>query len=401
MNLLLIGLNHTDAPVQVREQLATPAGRLPARLAALRAVQGVNEVAILSTCNRFEVYAAVEDLVAGQGALLAALEACDSQRYLRALSNQAAARHLCRVAAGLDSLLLGEHEILGQVKDAFEAALSAKTSGPVLSRVFRSAIVAGKRARTETAIGDGLHSLGEVALSLAQQHLSDLSDRTVLVIGVGRIGKVAAQSLVTGGLRWVLVANRTHERAAALAAALGGRAVRFDALDEHLIRADLVIAATGAPHVVLHADALRRAMAARSGRPLIVVDLAVPRNVDPASRAVAGVDLYDMDDLSEIVKTQHHVAGPAIAAAEAIAEAEADGFIEWLRQRRVVPLIQDLFAQSEAICKAEVEQCLARLPDTSEERRRAIAALGENLTRRLLFGATHAIKAAAIQMDGE
>lgn len=398
-NLLLIGLNHTVAPLEVRERLATPPERLPERLAALRNADGVAEVALLSTCNRFEIYAVVADPVEGQSALLDALDVYDLHCYLHTVSGRPAALHLCRVAAGLDSLLLGEHEILGQVKDAHKIALNVGAAGPVLSQVFHHAIRAGKRARTETAIGEGLRSLGQVAMTLARQHLGDLTDRTVLIIGVGRIAKVAAETLVAAGLRCVLVANRTYERAVALAAALGGQAVRFDALVERLTAADLVVVATGAPHLVLHAAELAQAMAARKGRPLIVVDMAVPRNVDPASREVAGVTLYDMDDLGDIVRTQHAVAAPAVAAAEAIAEAEADAFMAWLQERRAVPLIQDLFAQAEAIRQAEVAGCLARLSGAAEAQAMAIEELGASLTRRLLFVAARAIKAAAVQKE--
>lgn len=400
-NLLLIGLNHTVAPLEVRERLAIPLEHLPERLAALRSVDGVAEVALLSTCNRFEIYAVVADLMRGQSALLDALDVCDLHCYLHTVSGRAAARHLCRVAAGLDSLLLGEHEILGQVKDAHQVALNVGAAGPVLSQIFHHAIRAGKRARTETAIGAGLRSLGQVAMTLARQHLGDLTDRTVLIIGVGRIAKVAAEMLVAAGLRCVLVANRTYERAVALAAALGGQAVRFDALVERLAAADLVIVATGAPHLVLHAAELAQAMDARRGRPLIVVDMAVPRNVDPASREIVGVTLYDMDDLGGIVKTQHAVAALAVAAAEAIAEAEADAFMAWLQERRTVPLIQDLFAQAEAIRQAEVAGCLARLSGAPEAQAMAIEALGASLTRRLLFVAARAIKAAAVWKEGE
>ena len=400
-NLLLMGLNHAGAPVEIRERLAAPPSRLPERLATLRAADGVAEAALLSTCNRFEIYAVVADLMSGQNALVDVLGLCDLHCYLYTASDGAAALHLCRVAAGLDSLVLGEHEILGQVKDALEAALAADAAGPVLSELFRRAIRAGKRVRSETAIGAGLRSLGQVALTLARQHLGDLTDRTALIIGVGRIAKVAAETLAAGGLRCVLVANRTYERAVALAEVLGGQAIRFDALVGRLVEADLVIAATGAPHVVLHADAVRQAMADRAGRPLIVVDLAVPRNVDPACRQIAGVTLYDMDDLSDVVRTQHAVAAPAVAAAEAIAAAEAAAFVAWLQERRAVPLIEDLFAQAEAIRQAEVAHCLARLPDAPEARQAAIEALGASLTRRLLFVAARAVKAAAVRGDGD
>jgi glutamyl-tRNA reductase len=298
------------------------------------------------------------------------------------------------VAAGLDSLLVGEHQILGQVKSAFQAALDAGTAGAVLSALFREALGAGKRARAETNIGLGARSLGQVSVSIARETLGDLTRRTVLLIGAGKIGKLAGRALVESGLRCVLVANRTFERAVELAQSLGGQAVHFDALPQGLAEADLVIAATGAPHIVLHEPDVRQAMTARSDRPLVVVDLAVPRNVDPAIRALPGVRLYDMDDLSAVVAKHHPIAAPAIAAAEEIALQSATDFLAWWRERQSVPLIQALRAQAESMRQAEVSKTLSRLGSLTPEQQKAIDALSTTLVNRLLYVSIHAIKAA-------
>lgn len=397
MNLLLIGLNHHTAPVDVRERLAVTPSHLPELLRALRDAPGVGEVVVVSTCNRFEIYAVVDDAAARQPAIVETLAksrglgSCEFACHLTTRAGADAARHLFRVAAGLDSLLVGEHQILGQVKDAFQAAQAAGTLGDLLCGLFQRALTAGKRARSETEIGQGARSLGQVAVALARETLGDLTDRTALLVGVGKINKIAGRALVESGLRWLLVANRTFERAVEVAQLLGGRAVHFDALAQGLADSDLVIVATGAPHIVLHASDVRVAMARRAARPLVVIDLAVPRNVDPAARALTNVRLYDMDDLSAVVATQHPIAAHAIAAAEEIVAQEVAEFIAWQREREVAPRIVALRVQAEAIRQAEVTKTLERL-DLAPEQRQAIDALATALTNKLLYAAAHAIK---------
>jgi len=397
VNLLLIGLNHHAAPVQVRERLVVTTTHLADVLRALRAVAGVNQVAIVSTCNRFEVYAGVDDVAAQQAALVEALaharglNACDFSCYLTTRVGADAARHLCRVAAGLDSLLVGEAQILGQVKDAFQVAQDAGTLGDLLCGLFQRAIAAGKRARNETDIGQGARSLGQVAVSLARETLGDLTDRTALLIGVGKINKLAGRALVESGLRWLLIANRTFERAVEVAQAFGGRAVHFDALAQGLADADVVIVATGAPHIVLRASDVRAAMARRTARPLVVIDLAVPRNVDPVAREIENVRLYDMDDLSAVVATHHPVAASAMASAEAIVAQEVAAFLEWQREREIAPRLVSLRAQAEQIRREEVSKMLARV-NLAPEQQQALDALATALTNKLLYAAAHALR---------
>ena len=397
MQLILLGLNHRVAPVQVRERLAVAPSHLPNVLRALRDTPGVDQVAIVSTCNRLEIYAAVDDAASRQAPLIDALaeqrglRACDFSCHLDVRTGEPAAQHLFRVAAGLDSLLVGEHQILGQVKDAFQAAQDAGTAGVVLSALFRQALTVGKRARSETEIGQGARSLGRVAVTLARETLGDLTNRTALLVGVGKINKIAGHALVESGLQWLLVANRTFERAVEAAQSLGGRAVHFDALGQGLADADLVIVATGAPHIVLHENDLRAAMARRTDRPLVVIDLAVPRNVDPAARTIPNVRLYDMDDLSAVVAAHHPIISPAIAAAEEIVAQEVAEFIAGWRERQVAPLIIALRSQAEEIRRTEVIKTLERLNLTSEQQQ-AIDALAKSLTNKLLYASIHAIK---------
>jgi glutamyl-tRNA reductase len=397
VSLLLIGLNHHTAPVQVRERLAVTPSHLPNVLRTLHAVPGVDQVAIISTCNRLEIYAAVDDAATRQAAIIETfaesrgLGACEFACHVTTRVDAGAARHLFRVAAGLDSLLVGEHQILGQVKDAFQNAQDAGTVSDLLCGLFRQALTAGKRARSETEIGQGARSLGQVAVSIAQETLGDLTNRTALLVGVGKINKIAGHALVESGLRWLLVANRTFERAVEVAQSLGGRAVHFDALGQGLADADLVIVATGAPHIVLHENDLRAAMARRADRPLVVIDLAVPRNVDPAARTIPNVRLYDMDDLSAVVATHHPIVSPAIAAAEEIVAQEIAEFVAWWRERQAAPLIIALRSQAEEIRQAEVTKTLERLNLTPEQQQ-AIDGFAKSLTNKLLYASIHAIK---------
>ncbi|MCX7670993.1 MAG: glutamyl-tRNA reductase [Anaerolineae bacterium] len=401
-HLLLLGLNHTIAPVEVRERLAFGRERLAVALVELHSLLAADacacddaapEVVILSTCNRTEVYAwAAEGAEGALRRFLAARSGLDEPTlcgYLYARCGDDAAHHLMRVAAGLDSLVIGENEILGQVKEAYEAAHAALTTGPVLSTLFRLAIQAGKRVRSETAIGRAALSVGTIVVEMAQEAFGSLADRTALLIGAGKMSSIAGQALVRAGLRCVLVANRTYERAERLAAALGGRAVRFDALIENLAAADIVICSTGAPHLVLHADDVRRALQLRpqpsaASFQLLVVDLAVPRDADPAIAAIPGVRLADIDDLEALVRANHPLAVAVRQAAEGIVTEELEGFRDWLAARCCAPLIQALRARADAICQAEVEKTLRKLGDLTPRQQEAIAAMARAIANKLL-----------------
>ena len=422
-NLLLIGLNHTIAPVEVRERLAFGAERLGTALTELCDLlaaevcscdDGAPEVVILSTCNRTEVYAwaggeaeaIIRRYLAGRSGLAADVLA--GYLYVRRCDD--AAHHLLRVAAGLDSLVIGENEILGQVKDAFEAAHAAGTTGPVLSALFRFAAQAGKRVRSETDIGRLALSVATIVVEMAQAAFGPLADRTALLIGAGKMGSIAGQALVRAGLRCVLVANRTFDRAQQLAAKLGGRAVRFDALAENLAAADIVICSTGAPHLVLRAADVERALQLRSQPPatshqppassfqppvpsfqhpapslqLLVADLAVPRDADPAIAEIPGVRLADIDDLEAIVRANHPLAAAVRDAAEGIVQEELAGFRAWQSARCCVPVIQALRVRADAICQAEVEKTLRKLGDLSPRQQEMIAAMARAIANKLL-----------------
>jgi glutamyl-tRNA reductase len=387
----VIGVNYRAAPVAVRERLAFGPEQAPSTLQALQEVEGgIEEAAILSTCNRSEVYIAAScPESAGQQlaaflAVRAGLPVERLQPYLYIYSGEQAAHHLMRVAAGLDSLVTGENEILGQVKTAAELALQAGTSGPILSALFRYAIRGGKRARTETNINRTGLSVASVVVELASEMFGSLEQRTALLIGAGKISSLTARALLKAGLRCILVANRTYERALKLAETLQGEAVHFDALDESLERADIVICSTGAPHIVLHEQVIRSAIRKREGRPMLVADLAVPRDADPGIARLPGVHLADIDSLDALVQVHHPLAAPVRASVESILLEELQDFLAWRECHRCSPVIRALREKASAICHEQVQLTLNKMSDLSPDQQRLVAALGESLVSKLL-----------------
>jgi glutamyl-tRNA reductase len=405
-DIFVVGLNHKIAPVEVRERLAFGAERVAAALRKLAAalelrahggcgaqgMQGAQrvqaEVVMLSTCNRTEIYVCAP---AGAGSAVCGFLSEYGQLSLSALDavlytyrGEEAACHLLRVAAGLDSLVIGENEILGQVKDAFQMAHAAETTGPILSALFRYAAQTGKRVRNETDIGRAALSVATIVVELAEENIGSLPDRTALLIGAGKMSALTARALVQAGLRCVLVANRTYQRAEKLARSLGGQAVHFDALAENLVHADIVICSTGAPHIVLHVEDVLAALAARPDRPLLLVDLAVPRDADPGIGELPGVRLADIDDLETQVQAHHPLAVAVRRGAEAIVRDELNNFGVWYDARLSVPVIRALRERADAICQAELERTLHRLGDLTPHQRRAIEAMGHAIVGKLL-----------------
>jgi glutamyl-tRNA reductase len=399
-DIYVVGVNHRIAPVEVRERLAFNPQHIPAALHELSAAletqcPGVArkaqvEAVILSTCNRTEIYVCADGAADAEIAVRRFLadygqfppEALNAVLYT--YRGNEAGHHLLQVAAGLDSLVIGESEILGQVKDACEIAHTAGTTGPILAALFRRAIQAGKRVRTETDIGQVALSAATIVVELAGEMCGSLADCTALLIGAGKMSSLAARALVKAGLRCVLVANRTYQRAQKLAQSLGGRAVRFDALAENLVEADIVVCSTGAPHIVLHVEDVRTAMGARPDRPLLVVDLAVPRDADPAIGDLPGVRLADIDDLDALVQANHPLAVAVRQAAEAIVDGELSDFRAWYDARLCVPVIRALRAKADAICRAELERTLRRLGDLTPQQQRAVEAMGQAIVGKLL-----------------
>jgi glutamyl-tRNA reductase len=289
-----------------------------------------------------------------------------------------------RVASGLESLVLGENEILGQVRSAAALAQSAGCSGPVLSALFRTAIVAGKRAHRETSLGSEGISVANLVVEMAEEMMGALDERTALLVGAGKISSMTARALTGAGLRWILVSNRTFERAQKLAQQLRGQAVHFDALEASLAQADIVICSTSAPHTVLHADEVQRAQERRHGRPMLIADLAVPRDADPDIDLIEGVQLVNIDGLESAMKRHHMKMNAACQQAEDISRQETQAFCRWFEERRCSAVIEALYHRAEAIYSAEAQHALSRMGPLSERQERAVQAMAKAIAGKLL-----------------
>jgi glutamyl-tRNA reductase len=307
MELACLGLNHRTAPVEVRERFAVGTPKLGEAAQEIAKLPGLSEGVVVSTCNRTEFYIAAKDAESGLQALEKALAdrhalEPDATEHFYRYARSEAASHLCRVVSGLDSMVLGETEIFGQVKQAYQAALHANTTGGVLNRLFQRAFGVGKKVRTETRIQEGATSIGNVAVELAEKIFGHLKDSEVMILGAGEMSRLTAQALVSRGARSIFVTNRSYERAVELANDMGGSAVRFDEWEKVLERVDVVISSTGAPHALIHREDVEKVRRARKFRPLFFIDIAVPRDIDPAVGEIEEVYLYDIDTLEELAE---------------------------------------------------------------------------------------------------
>lgn len=389
MTLVLVGTSHRLAPLEVRERVAfgeKEAGEVAAALAAAG-----YEAVCLSTCNRTELYLVAEDPEAAESRAATVLEELPALYRLR---DHAAALHLFRVAAGLDSLVPGEGEILGQVRAAAEHG----APGPFLDRLFRDAVHAGRKVRSQTAISESPASVSAAAAALAQQVFGELEGREILVVGAGKISEQAARNLVSRGASIAAVANRSIPRAEELAGRYGARAVPLEQALEELAHADVVVSSTSAGGFVLDRDAVRETLGARRGRPLFLIDLAVPRDLDPGINELPGCYLYDIDDLQAVVAESLAGRRNEAARAEEIVAAEAERFRAWQASLEVVPAIASLRARAEEIRARELER--ARLGGLSEQDRRAVESLTAQIVNKLLHLPTVRMKEAAAGADG-
>ncbi len=400
MRLVLVGTSHRLAPIEVRERVAL-GEREAADVARGLAVDGA-EAVCLSTCNRTELYLAAPDAAPAEDRASSVLSELSRlpERELRPvlyrLRDEAAALHLFRVAAGLDSLVPGEGEILGQVRTAAEVS----PLGPVLDRLFRQALHAGKKVRSETAIGESPASVSSAAAALAQQVFGELEGRRILVIGAGKVSELAARNLVSRGATISAVANRGAERAEEVAGRFGARAISLDQVEGELGEADVVVSSTSAAGFVLERHAVEGALRARKGRPLFLIDLAVPRDLDPAIHELPGCYLYDIDDLEAVVSESLAGRRTEAARAEEIVAAEAERFREWQASLDVVPAIASLRARAEEIRARELARLEGRLGDLSERDRKAVESLTSQIVNKLLHLPTVRMKEAAAGTDG-
>ncbi len=407
--IVCLGLSHRTAPVEIRERLSCSATDLNSLLQAFREDHSlpIKELIILSTCNRMELYAVVDTETADPRRLLThylseirGVAAAAIANHLYFHTGLTAVTHLCRVAAGLESLVLGEPQILGQVTAAYTAAVAAHAAGPVLSRVFETAMRSGKRGRTETAISSNPASISSVAIALAQRIVGDLSDQNVLIIGVGAMAELALKALQARGVKQVSIANRSCTRAEAIASKWGGEAYGLDRLGEVLQAADVVISATGAPHLILDADMVGATMERRSNRKLVLIDIAVPRDIDPQVKYLPGVHLFDVDGLQDNLDKALTARRAEIPQVEAIITWEIDTLTAQLRQLTVTPFISDLRQKAETIRQRELERTLRCLGDLDEQTLDHIQHLSRSLVNKLLHEPTIRIKEQAYNGNG-
>jgi glutamyl-tRNA reductase len=405
VSLLLVGLNHRTAPVELREQLSLAGCALRMALEELIQVEGIAEAVILSTCNRLELYAAADG--AGVWArietFLARFQNVPPETlrpHLYFLEGEAAVEHLMRVAAGLDSMVLGEPQILGQVATAYSEAQEARASGTLLSHLFNQAIHAGKRARAETDISRYTTSVSHMAVSLIREHIGNLNTCRLLVIGVGEMAESAAQTLIHEGARDVTFINRTYSRAEALAAQYGGRALSWYSLNDALAWADVVISATGAPHTVIYAADIERVLPQREGRPLLLVDIAVPRDVEVGVETLPGITRRDIDALQSAVDSNLAQRQAAVPQVERIIAQERAAFTDWLYSRQVVHVIANLQQWARALADAEVAQAINRLPQADAHTEQVMQKMAHRLVNKLLHQPTIRLKGHAAEGNG-
>jgi glutamyl-tRNA reductase len=407
VSLVVIGLNHRTAPLDLLERMSIDDSRLAKALADLVDRPHVTEAVILSTCNRTEVYAYVEKFHGAYQDVREFLSAITYQPpelfadHLYAHYDQEAVRHLLRVASGLDSAVVGENEVLGQVRRAWETSQHEHAAGPVLAPLFRHAVETGKRARTETTISRNIASVSQAAIAMARQRLGSLEGISVLVLGAGEMGEGLVRSLHDARVASIAIANRTWENAVELAARVDGTPVRLTELTATLSDVDLLVTSTGASSLMVEANELSALMVRREGRPLLIVDIAVPRDVDPAASAIDGITLLDMNDLRAFADSGIRERQREVSAVEAIVEQEIERYLAYATAREVAPLIAALHGRADEIRDSELERFSSRLNELSTKEREAVEALVQGIIGKMLYRPTVRLKDAAGTSRGE
>lgn len=407
MNIIVVGLSHKTAPVEIREKVSFPAERATEALNDLTARKGITEGVILSTCNRVEIIAisshiqdgieTIKEFIAQYNEL--PREVLDNHLYSH--TSEEAIKHIFRVASSLDSMVVGEPQILGQMKDAYQQALDHNVTGLILNKLFRKGFSVAKRVRTETNIASSAVSISYAAVELAKKIFGDLSDKRVLLIGAGEMCELAAKHFVNSGIMEVLVTNRTHERAVKLAAEFGGRSILFENLSLDLGEVDIILSSTGSPVHIISAAQVKEALKKRRNRPMFFIDIAVPRDIDPAINDLDNAYLYDIDDIQGVVETNKKEREKEAAAAEVIIGAEIEQFHKWLRTLDVTPTIVALREKLEEIKKGEIERLLNGQEDLSEKQRKAVISSVNAMINKILHMPTSNLKKMADTVEGD
>lgn len=398
MKTVVIGLNHKTAEIELREKLAFNGEKLEEGLLKIRALPEIKESLIISTCNRVEIYLttsdadsayeAIKDFLAGFFSLKK--ESLDNALYVH--KNTEAVKHIFRVASSLDSMVVGEPQILGQIKDAFEFALECKTTGVILNRLLKKAISVAKRTRTETKIAENAVSISFAAIELAKKIFTDLSEKAFMLLGAGEMAELAAKHLISIGVKDIVVANRTYERGCDLAKEFNGRAIKFENFITELVHSDILICSTGAKDYVLIKDQMHEVMKKRKNKPVFIIDISVPRNIDPEINDLNNVYLYDVDNLQGVVESNILERQKEAKKAEEIVEEEVETFKRWLASLDSVPTVVELRDKAEAIKKEEIEKLMNRIPNIEDKDRKAIESMANSIINKLIHPPTVALK---------
>ncbi len=405
MNIFVVGLNHKTAAVDVREKLAFNGQKLEDGLMRLKTLSEVKVAVILSTCNRVEMYTNVKDTVTAYESIkdfiseFHGLDRGSLEKSLYAYENLAAVKHVFRVASSLDSMVVGEPQILGQIKDAFEFALKKKTTGILLNKLMKKAISVAKRIRTETKIAENAVSISFAAVELAKKIFTDLSTKSVMLLGAGEMAELAAKHLMSSGVKEVLVANRTYETGCSLAKEFNGRAVKFEDFVHEIANTDIVICSTGASKYVLLKEQMHHVMKERKHKPVFIIDISVPRNIDPEINNIDNVYLYDVDDIQGVVDSNVQGRQKEAEKAEAIITDEIETFQKWQSSLDSVPTIIALRDRADAIRKEELERLLNKLSGLGEKEKKDIEYMANAITNKLIHPPTAALKEDAEDKD--
>lgn len=398
MNIVVVGLSHKTASVDIREKVAFMPTQMEKPLQAVIALPDITEAIIVSTCNRVEIYATTRDIAGGMARLKRFLADYHNlpldtlEPHLYSHHGEAAIRHVFRVAASLESMVVGEPQILGQIKTAYGYAAEYKSSGIVLNRFLHKAFSVAKRVRTETKIASSAVSVSFAAVELAKKIFGDLSDKTVLLIGAGEMCELAAKHFLNSGVRGVMVTNRTFERAVKLAEEFEGKAIQFEDLFDQLHKADIILSSTGATHFIIKPKDVEDVIRRRKLKPMFFIDIAVPRDIDPKVNDVENVYLYDMDDLQGVVASNLQQRAEEAKKAEAIIEMEIGQFFKWLSSLNVTPTVVALRSRFEEIRQAELARTLATWKDLPPEGQRRVEALTGAIVNKLLHHPTSVLK---------
>lgn len=406
MNIIVLGVNHKTAPVEVREKLAFGEKHLEESMNILLRLPEIKERVILSTCNRVEIYARTGNIEDGIKRLkdfiykYHRIKEGELEDYFYTYYTEDAIEHIFKVSSSLDSMVVGEPQILGQVKDAYTFAKERKATGMILNQLFERAFSVAKKVRTETRIAENAVSISYVAVELAKKIFGELEGKTIMVIGAGEMSELAARYLISNGARNILVSNRTFEKAVELARELKASAIRFDSIEDEMMRTDIVISSTGAPAFIIKKDMVERVIRQRRNRPIFFIDIAVPRDIEPAVNEMENVYLYDIDDLQHVVDANVKERERESQKAVKIVEKEVGQFLNWLDGLEIVPTITALREKAEAIRQKELEEAFSKLGTVSDKERLVIDNLSSAIVKKLLHEPTINLKKQIESTDG-